>query len=84
MKLNASDAEAMFVLSTRMQRFSKNQSKHSLESSCQVLSDKVLRDRVSFIFLVVLHHFVLAKLATSSIGVNANVSRDVSSITTIC
>ena len=41
-----------------------------LDSSCRVLSNEYLCARVAVIFQVFLHHFVLAKLAHSSIGVN--------------
>ena len=42
---------------------------YSLESSHGVLSDEYPYARVSVISQLFLHHFVLAKLATSSIGV---------------
>ena len=73
--LNPSNAKATFIQSTRMQRFLKTIETlscwYSLESSHWVLSDEYPFARVSVIFQFFLHHFVLAKLATSSIRVNA-------------
>ena len=71
--VNPSSAEATFVHSTRTQRFLKNtwtlSCWYSLDSSCWVLSEEYPFTRVSVIFQVFMYHFVLAKLATSSIKV---------------
>ena len=72
--INPSNAEATFVQSTRKQRFLKIiltlSCWYSLDSSLRVLSDEYPFARVSVIFQFFLHYFVLAKLATSSIGLN--------------
>ena len=66
--LNPFNAEATFVQRTMTQRFlitiQTLSCWYSLESSCRVLSDEYPFARVSGF----LHHFVLAKLATSSKG----------------
>ena len=70
-----SNAEATFVPTTRLQRFLKNictlSCWYSLDSSHRVLSDEYPYARVSVISSGFVHHLVSAKLATSSIKVNA-------------
>ena len=77
--VNPSNAEATFIQSTRTQIFSKTIETlpcwHSLESSRRVLSYEYPFARVSVIFQVFFYHFVLAKLATSSIRVKNGDSR---------
>ena len=72
--LNPSYAKATFIRSTMTQRFLKNiltlSCMYLLESSCQVFSDEYQCARVSVNFQGFLHHFILAKLALSSIMVN--------------
>ena len=71
LRLNLAYAEATFVQSTRIQRFLITLSCwYLLESSHLVLSDEYPYARVSVIFQFFSHHFVLAKLATSSIRDN--------------
>ena len=76
--LNPSNAEATFVQSTRKQTFLWNIETlscwYSLESSYWVLSDEYPCASDSVIFLDFVPHFVLAKLATSSIRVNRHSS----------
>ena len=73
LSFNPSNAEAIFIQSTRMQRFLKTiltlSCWYSLESSHWVLSDEYPFARVSVIFQVFSHNFVLVKLAFSSIRV---------------
>ena len=75
---NPSNAEATFIQSTRTQKFQKTiwtlLCGYSLESSCWALSYEYPFARFSVIFQFFLHHFVLAKLATSSIRVNQDLS----------
>ena len=71
--INPSNAEVSFIQITRTQIFSKTIETlscwYSLESSHRVLPYEYPFARVSVIFQVFLHHFVLAKLASSSIRV---------------
>ena len=72
-RVNPSNTESTFVQSTRTQRFWKTIETlscwYSLDSSCRALSDEYPYARVLYITQGFLHHFVLAKLATSSIRV---------------
>ena len=72
--LNPFNAEATFVQSTQTLKPLKTMPTlscwYSLESCHWVLSDEYPFARVSFFFHVFFHHFILAKLATSSIRVN--------------
>ena len=74
LEFNPPNAEATFFQSIRMQSFWKIliilSCWYSLDSSPRVLSDEYPCARISIIFQCFLHHFVLAKLATSSIRVN--------------
>ena len=71
--LNPYNADATFIQRTRTQRFLKTIKTlscwYSFESSRRVLSYEYPFARVSVIFRVLLHYFVLTKLAFSSIRV---------------
>ena len=72
--INPFAAEVIFIQCTKKQIIMKiigtRSHGYSYESSRWVLSDEYPFARVSVIFQVFLHHFVLDKLATSSIRVN--------------
>ena len=69
---NPSNAEATFVKSTKAQRFLKNNFEPCHVGIHWIPSDEYPCARVSVIFLGFLHHFVLAKLATTSIRVKVD------------
>ena len=79
----------LLTTKAQTQRFMKTISTlscwYSMDSSRRVLSNEYLLvcDRVSIMFLLFLHHFVLAKLATTSIRVRSHVDFNICQSTLI-